>query len=153
MNQALDRLASEVRLLEPENERLRLSFGHACALSIRHLLELQSVVECLDVLEQYLQRHADRETLQLAQSDASRLANQHQGSQSINGCGHAAVSAAYAVANAINGKALQAASYAAYATVYAGGGYAAVADREAFAAEFDWQVNALKNLARQAQVH
>jgi hypothetical protein len=62
----------------------------------------------------------------------------------MNGCGHAAVSATYAVANAINGKALQAASYAAYATVYASGGYAAVADREAFEPEFAWQLAALK---------
>jgi hypothetical protein len=153
MNLALDRLASEVRLLEPENEHLRLSFGHACAQRIRPLLEQPSVIECLDVLSQYLQGDADRATLQQAQSDASRLANQHQGSQSVDGCGHAAVSASYAVANAINGKALQAASYAAYATVYASGGYAAVADREAFEAEFAWQVDALKNLAGHAQAH
>jgi hypothetical protein len=153
MNLALERLASEVRLLEPENERLRLTFGHACALRIRHLLEQPSVIECLDILGQYLHGHADREALQHAQCDASRLANQHQGSKSIDGCGHAAVSATYAVANAINGRALQAASYAAYATVYASGGYAAVADREAFAAEFAWQVNALINLACQAQAH
>jgi hypothetical protein len=61
----------------------------------------------------------------------------------MNGCDHAAVSATYAVANAINCKAL-AVSYAAYATVYASGGYAAVADREAFEPEFAWQLAALK---------
>jgi hypothetical protein len=54
MNQALDRLASEVRLLEPENERLRLSFGYAYAMCIRRLLDQPSVIECLNIPGQYL---------------------------------------------------------------------------------------------------
>lgn len=104
------------------------------------------------MLGQYLNGQIDRAAFQHAQGEASRLANQHTGSKSIDGCGHAAVSATYAVANAINGKAIEAASYAAYASVYAGGGYGAVADREAFEPEFSWQVAALTALAEKASV-
>jgi hypothetical protein len=51
------------------------------------------------------------------------------------------------VANALAGKALQAAEYAAYALVYGQGGYGAVADRESFQAEFSWQATCLASLA------
>jgi hypothetical protein len=60
------------------------------------------------------------------------------------------VSAAYAVAKAVDGKALEAASYAAYAVVYAQGGSAAVADRESFEPEFEWQLSALVSLANRS---
>ena len=83
-------------------------------------------------------------------ADAIRLANSHQGSRSVDGCGHAAVSATYAVAKAVEGKALEAASYAEYAAVYAQGGYAAVGDRESFAPEFAWQLSTLESLAARA---
>jgi hypothetical protein len=61
--------------------------------------------------------------------------------------GHAAVSATYAVAHALAGKALQAADYAAYAMVYGQGGYGAVADRESFGPEFRWHVDRPRSLA------
>jgi hypothetical protein len=83
----------------------------------------------------------------LAAAEAARLANSHSGSRSIDGCGHAAVSAAYAVANALAGKALAAADYAAYAAVYGQGGYGAVADLESFAPEHAWQVRCLAAFA------
>jgi hypothetical protein len=50
------------------------------------------------------------------------------------------------VAKAVQGKALEAASYAAYAMVYAQGGSAAVADPESFGPEFQWQLSALNDL-------
>lgn len=148
MNQALEQLASERGLLQPAQEELRLAFGHACALRIRHLLEEPAVIDCLDLLGRYLDGRASHDSLVQAQAQASRLANQHRGSRSIDGCGHAAVSASYAVAHAANGKPLEAASYAAYATVYADGGYAAVAEREAFEPEFRWQQETLRALLR-----
>lgn len=147
MNEALDRLARELSLDAPANERLRLEFGHACAMRVRHLLEEPAVLTCLARLAQYLDGTIDRATLEQHANEAARLSNQHQGSKSIDGCGHAAVSATYAVANALAGKARQAADYAAYATVYGEGGYGAVADRESFAPEFRWQVSCLKALA------
>ena len=106
-----------------------------------------AVVDCLDLLGQFVNGMASLEALELAQHKAARLANSHAGSKSIDGCGHAAVSATYAVAKAVEGTAIEAASYAAYATVYAQGGYAAVADRGLFEPEFAWQVASLDALA------
>jgi hypothetical protein len=146
MNQVLEQLAAEIGLMNPGNEATRLAFGYACAARIRHLLEEPEVLECLRVLGEYLSGDVDDEVLRHSQVEADRLANHHRGSESIDGCGHAAVSATYAVANAINGRALQAASYCAYATVYADGGYGAVAQREAFEPEFTWQLSALRDI-------
>ena len=75
----------------------------------------------------------------------AEVAASHPGSRSIDGTAHAAVSATYAVYQAVAGRALQAAEYAAYATVYAYGAYA-ITDPDAFAEEFAWQVSAFKGL-------
>lgn len=147
MNDALDQLASSLGLAEPANERLRLAFGYACVSRVRHLLEEPEVERCLAVLGNFVGGKAGCEALDAAKAAAVRLANSHRGSASIDGCGHAAVSASYAIANALEGKALEAASYAAYATVYAQGGSAAVADRDSFEPEFSWQLAALQSLA------
>jgi hypothetical protein len=147
MNTALEQLSRRLRLDDPAQDRLRLEFGHACVLRIEHLLEDPQVTECLAVLGRFLAGSVDRSHLDEAAQGASLLANRHQGSKSIDGCGHAAVSGSYAVANALAGKALQAASYAAYAAVYGQGGYGAVADRESFEPEFQWQVACLSSLA------
>ena len=149
MNEALYRLANELDLDAPANERLRLEFGYACALRVKHLLEDGSVVACLNGLGHFLEGTIGHDHLVRLADEAAHLANTHQGSKSIDGCGHAAVSATYAVANALAGKARQAADYAAYAAVYAAGGYAAVAQRESFEEEFAWQVARLAALARQ----
>jgi hypothetical protein len=148
MNEALERLARESCLDAPENDNLRLRFGHACALRVKHLLEDPAVLACLAALGDFLGGATDRAALDAAAQRANALANAHQGSKSIDGCGHAAVSASYAVANALAGKAMQAADYAAYATVYGQGGYAAVADRDSFEPEFLWQRDCLAALAR-----
>jgi hypothetical protein len=149
MNSALESLAAEIGLAGSPQEELRLAFGHACALRVEHLLEQQAVKTCLDKLGRYLHGELDAVAFEQVQQEAGRLANRHCGSTSIDGCGHASVSASYAVAHALNGRALQAASYSAYATVYAGGGYAAVSERDAFDSEFSWQVAALAALAAQ----
>lgn len=149
MNNALDRLAQDIALADPGRERLRLEFGYVCATRVKHLLEEPQVEQCLLGLGAYLAGTGDRESLARLAAEAARLANHHQGSKSIDGCGHAAVSATYAVAKAVEGKALEAASYAAYAVVYAQGGSAAVADRESFIAELEWQLTALAALADQ----
>jgi hypothetical protein len=150
MNHALDRLAKDIALADLSHERLRLEFGYACATRVKHLLEEPEVERCLLGLGAYLAGTGDRESLRNLAAEAARLANHHQGSRSIDGCGHAAVSAAYAVAKAVDGKALEAASYAAYAVVYAQGGSAAVADRESFEPEFEWQLSALVSLANRS---
>lgn len=150
MNYELERLAKTIALADPVNERLRLEFGYLCVFRVRHLLEQPEVEQCLCGLASYLFGAIDRSDFSLIAADAIRLANGHQGSTSIDGCGHAAVSATYAVAKAAEGKALEAASYAAYAAVYAQGGYGAVGDRESFALEFGWQLNCLESLVLRA---
>lgn len=107
------------------------------------------MADCLFGLGQYLSGTAGRAELDRWAEEAARLARQHQGSESIDGSGHAAVSASYAVANALAGKARQAAEYAAYAAVYGQGGYGAVSDRESFEPEFKWQAACLASLAGQ----
>lgn len=150
MNAALDALALELGLAQ--DRALGLAFGHACVQRVRHLLEEAEVLRCLDELGEVVAGRAGEARRAAACAEAARLANHHPGSKSIDGCGHAAVSASYAVAKALDGKALQAASYAAYATVYAQGGAAAVAERESFAPEFAWQCQCLATLAAQACV-
>lgn len=153
MNQDLDRFAKELALDEPAQEQLRLAFAHECTARVRHLLEDPRAVAALDGLGAYLQGTLSRAQLAALAEDAARLANQHPGSPSIDGSGHAAVSATYAVAKALAGKAREAADYAAYAIVYAQGGSAAVAQRESFDAEFAWQVRCLARLAGHPSIH
>ena len=148
MNTALEQLASEIGLEAKPCEKLRLKFGFSCVSRVEHLIEEPEVIECLEVLGRYLAGEIEEPIFAQAQVTANRLANQHRESKSIDGCGHAAVSASYAVAKAINGKAVQAASYAAYAKVYADGGYGAVAEQDAFEPEFSWQVGELRALAQ-----
>ena len=147
MNASLDHLARELALDAAAQERLRLAFGFGCAQRVRHLLEEPRVEACLAGLGDFLAGTADRQRLDELAAEAARLANRHPGSNSIDGCGHAAVSATYAVAKALAGKAVEAADYAAYASVYAQGGAAAVAEPACFEAEFAWQTGCLATLA------
>lgn len=128
-------------------EALKLAFACECVERVRHLLEDGRVASCLDILVTYVKGGADRGALDQAAAEAAALANQHQGSRSLDGVGHAAVSASYAVANALAGRAVQAADYAAYAAVYGSGGYGAVCDPESFVVERNWQLATLERLA------
>ena len=128
MNEALSRLAAELGLSDPANESLGLAFGLACAERVAHLLEDAKAGQCLAVLRAFVYGKTSRA------ADIAAIANSHRGSNSIDGSAHAAVSATYAVANALAGRALEAASYAAYATVYSYGGYA-VNDPSSFESE------------------
>lgn len=150
MNDALRRRAAELNLIANENEWLRLQFGSACCERVRRFVESADVLRCLDGLQDYLDHRIDRTALAVLADTARRLANTHPGSRSLDGCGHAAVSATYAIAQALASAALQAADYAAYAVVYGDGGYGAVSDRQSFEPEFEWQVACLEVLARQA---
>jgi hypothetical protein len=145
MNDALEQLAADIEL--DQRAPLRLAFGLACASRVRHLLESAEVVACVDALAGHLRGDIDDAAFQAWAGRALQLAQQHPGSKSIDGCGHAAVSASHAVAQALQGRALQAASYAAYAAVYADGGSTAVAFRPSFEPEFAWQIEALRALA------
>jgi len=150
MNEALTRLATSLRLEAPESRPLALAFCLACARRVEHLLEEPEVQACLQVLARHVDGLADAAALQATAEEAARLANRHRGSRSIDGCGHAAVSASYGVAKALAGKPMEAAQYCAYAAVYASGGYGAVAERDAFEPEHEWQLQQLQSLAPRA---
>ena len=145
MNFELQKLAAAHSLADESRQRLRLAFGLACANRVRHLLEQPRAVELLDMLQAFVDGRADDTALQSATTEAAHLANHHRGSKSIDGTGHSAVSATYAVAAALAGKAQDAAEYAAYSTVYGYGGYA-VNDPDSFAPEYAWQVSAFESL-------
>lgn len=145
----LERLYATLSADGNDAQTLALAFGHACAERVRHLLEEPEVIACLDQLAAWRRGECAPDALALARAHASALANRHQGSRSIDGVGHAAVSASYAVAQAVAGRALQAAQYAAYAAVYGGGGYGAVCDPESFRPEHEWQLQTLRRVARE----
>ena len=146
MNTGLQELAARLGLDRTEHQRLRLEFGLACCDRIAHLLEDARVCACVATLRGFLIGECPADELDAAAKQASALARAHGGSAAIDGSGHAAVSATHAVANAVSGRALEAASYAAYAVVYAYGAYA-VRDPAAFQEEFAWQVETLRRLA------
>jgi hypothetical protein len=139
VNHQLARLMSEAEAGQPAAEPLRLAFGLACADRVRHLLEDPGAVRCLEVLQEQVAGRCPPQAFAQARDRVAAIARGHRGSNSIDGTSHAAVSATYSVANALAGRALDAANYAAYATVYAYGGYA-ISDPAAFAPEFEWQV-------------
>jgi hypothetical protein len=146
MNLELQAKAAAVGLMDPERAKLRLAFGLACVERVAHLLEDARVMDGLGVLRAFVDGRCSDNALEDARVRVESVARSHPASRSIDGAAHAAVSATNAVANALAGRALDAASYAAYATVYAYGGYA-VSDPSAFESEFQWQVQELGRLS------
>jgi hypothetical protein len=138
----LDHLLRELEPASPANLGLRLKFGLLCVERVAHLMEQPEALACLESFKEVVSRDNLAELPALAAS-AERVANHHQGSKSLDGVGHAAVSATYACAKAISGKARQAAEYAAYAAVYGQGGYGATSDPSSFMPEHHWQAEQL----------
>lgn len=151
MNEPLQELADEVGLLAPGQSQLRLAFGLSCAERIAHLLLDPRATAAIAVLRAFVEGRAGAAELEAARNEVAAVARSHPGSQSIDGAAHAAVSATHAVAHALAGRAMDAASYAAYAAVYAYSG-SAVTDPSAFEGEFRWQVRELEWLASEARL-
>ena len=146
MNEALQALAATVRLADADRRQLRLRFGLSCAQRVAHLLEDPRATSAVDALQAFTDGRCSDAAFEAAREDVAAAARSHPGSVSIDGAAHAAVSATHAVAHALAGRALEAASYAAYAAVYAYSG-SAVTDPSAFEDEFRWQVQELRRLA------
>jgi len=147
MNSELQRLAGAAGLETEARASLRLRFGFTCVQRVRHLLESPDAVSGLDTLGAFLQGRCERDELAHAAQRMAAIAVSHPGSGSIDASAHAAVSATYAVFHALAGRALQAAEYAAYASVYAYGAYA-ITDPDAFAEEFAWQTSTFIELLK-----
>ncbi len=145
MNSELRSLVKASGLNNPEIEAIRYQFCFACASRIRHLLELDEAITAYQDFESYLNGELDRQKFELLQKSILEFANKHPGSKSLDGTKHSAVSATYALANAINGNPVATAEYAAYSKTYGYGGYA-VSDLESYQEEYSEQVKILKRL-------
>jgi hypothetical protein len=145
MNRQLRALVENVGLTTPEMEKTRFEFCFACASSINHLLELDETISAYQDFKSYLEGKVTQVEFEDLQKSIFSIANKHQGSKSLDGTKHSAVSATYALANAISGNAVAAAEYAAYSKTYGYGGYA-VSDLDSFQEEYTEQVKILKRL-------
>jgi hypothetical protein len=145
MNAELRSFVKELGLNNPEMEAIRYKFCFACASRIAHLLELDEAIAAYKDFESYLNGDLDRAKFEALQKAILEIANKHTGSKSLDGTKHSAVSATYALANAINGNPVAAAEYAAYSKTYGYGGYA-VSDLESYQEEYVEQVKILKRL-------
>lgn len=145
MNTELEQLAQRANLSAPENLRLRLRFGYACAERVSQHLEDDRAIEALRDFGRYLAGDLSETDFNNLAQRILLIASGHRGSASIDGSQHSAVSATYALANAINGKAVEAAAYAAYSKVYGYGSYA-VSDLDSFRPEHAAQVRILQGL-------
>jgi hypothetical protein len=149
MNAELRRLAIQCKLEAPPQHQLALRFAHACVARVAHLLEDERAMAGLQRFGELLEDQPDGPRWFGLAEEMAAVANRHQGSRSLDGSQHAAVSATYALAQAVSGKAVAAAEYAAYSKVYAYGGYA-VRDLESFSEEYAWQVECLQALLARA---
>jgi len=145
MNIELRSQVDKVGLNTPEMERVRLEFCFACASRINHLLELDEALLAYQDFKSYLDGQLNQVEFEALQKSIFNIANKHQGSTSLDGTKHSAVSATYALANAINGNAVAAAEYAAYSKTYGYGGYT-VSDLESYQEEYSAQVTILKEI-------
>ena len=148
MNIELRALVDKVGLTTPEMERIRFAFCFACAARINHLLELDEALSAYQDFKSYLEGKVSQADFEKLQTSIFSIANKHQGSKSLDGTKHSAVSATYALANAISGNAVAAAEYAAYSKTYGYGGYA-VSDLDSYQEEYSAQVAILKDLLAQ----
>lgn len=148
MNSELRKLVTEYDLNNQGKERMRFEFCFACASRIQHLLEQEEAVAAYRDFEDYLRGSLDQAQFVRLQTSILEVANRHPGSTSLDGTKHSAVSATYALANAINGNAVATAEYAAYSKVYGYGGYAA-SDLDSYQEEYSEQVRILRKLWRE----
>ncbi len=124
---------------------LRIKFGIACIERVEHLLTDDDVIALLAIGKKFLDGECGLTVLDHAAASAAQAARSHAGSNSLDGTGNAAVSTSYGVAAALAGRALQAAEYAAYASVYSYSSHA-VTDLANYRDEHDWQIRKLTEL-------
>ncbi len=143
MNLELERLVKAAKLDRADNERLRLELGLLFVERIEQQLEREEALDALKQFKVLMRESFDAGKLRTLAQDSLLIANHHPGSTSIDGTQHSAVSATYALANAINGNVLEAAAYAAYSKIYGYGGYA-LSDPSSFEEEYKAQVAIFK---------
>lgn len=146
MPATLINLANQLDIHHKKHSRFRVAFGIACIERVEHLITEPEIASALQTGKAYVAGTCDSEQFQQAVADAKILASSHPGSGMIDGSGNAAVSTSRGVAAALAGRALEAAEYAAYASVYAYASHA-VTDKTAYDEEFAWQEKTFRELA------
>lgn len=88
MNEALQSLATTVRLMEPAQLPLRLRFGLSCAQRVAHLLLDPRATAGVATLQAFLEGRGDELALEAARREVEAVARSHPGSSSIDGAAH-----------------------------------------------------------------
>jgi hypothetical protein len=141
----------DLKLISDELENLpiplQLCFALKCVEEVEGNLEDDAAISAMKKFRNIVSSQTEdgQKQLQELAKELNSVASSHQGSKSIDGTRHAAVSATYALAKAVNQRPVDAAAYAAYSLVYGYGGYA-VNDPEAFTEVHHRQINYLKEL-------
>lgn len=143
----LTRLAQEADLDSAEQLKLRIAFGVACIERVEQLLTDDSMIEMLAVGKAFVLGKCTEAELEAAAVTAAEVARGHPGSSSLDGAGSAAVSTSHGVAAALAGRALVAAEYAAYASVYSYASHA-VTDLAAYQDDHAWQIDKFQELVK-----
>lgn len=144
-SEARSQLQTELAMPALADPAVRTRFCLLCIERVAHLLERREAIEALAEFRSLVQPAGDQDRLQSLVIRVASLARNHAGSRSIDGTGHASVSATHALAKAVAGDAIATADYCAYAATYSYGGYA-VQDIGAFDPEYMWQLQGLRNL-------
>ena len=136
--------------LENFSEKLKYQFSLQCVSEVSSNLEDEAAIGAFEKFKSLISNF-DSSTpneLKNLSDELKGLAQSHQGSKSIDGTRHAAVSATYALSKAVEGNAAQAAAYAAYSSIYGYGGYA-VNDPDSFSEVHQRQLEILEKLKLQ----
>ena len=138
--------------LKGETPQFIYSFALSCVEEIASNLEDDAAIQAFAQFKRLVAAF-DQESigqLNVLAGDLQKIAQSHQGSKSLDGTRHAAVSATYALSKAAEGDALQAAAYAAYSSIYGYGGYA-VNDPDSFSEAHQRQLDQLLHLKLQIE--
>lgn len=151
-NRELTNLANDANLTTDENRYLCIALGVACIERVESLLTDSFMIEMFEIGKAYVNGTATRKQLSDAAVKAAAQARSHPGSGGLDGAGNAAVSASHGVAAALQGRAIDAAGYAAYASVYSYSSHA-VTDPQAYEVEHSWQIAKLRQLMSEHTLH
>lgn len=151
MNRQLRTLASNHSFETDQYQKQRLAFGISCVNRITHLLIDEQLTTILNDAQLFLADKLSQAEFDIQVNEAKKIAQSHAGSNGMDGAGSAAVSATFAVARALAGDAINAAEYAAYASVYAYASHT-VSDPSAYEKEYQWQVQALEKILQKNNI-
>jgi len=145
VNRALRKLASQIKFEDTLSRRDRIEFGLLCVNRVGHLLLDEDIVNVVHKANNYIDGDLSEAEFDTCIKQSEQIARSHAGTNGMDGSGNAAVSASTAVAMALAGRALDAAEYAAYASVYSYSSHS-VTDQSAYQPEYQWQADQFRHM-------